>query len=432
MQTKHKRIGTMVLCAGLVFVMALPAWAGMLSRLQTVDDPELGELIRVALDNQRRYRSPDVEGVGAQDLKIVREVTESYARIRLLDRQIEQTERRVNQAGIPSELRQEMFLAVAELESKRMMELANLRQIMGIIPAHAFGRRPASQLRAWLCLDVLDAETVVVYAAQQPFTESIVRYSLIGAMSAAEAIDHVAGQLKQADRLPIRVDVERALAGMDLSHQIEKAVIALVQRVGLQMQAEVRLADSVRQRGSRFELFVWNDQVGTGTGRYDTGVEFLRNIIEPNDIPQHIERSLSYPRSLAVTIEIAYDPASETTVQALAQTIAETAERFGVARFVEVKRTLRPFDPGAKYVGRWVPESGPETVQLVILNNRTVQARASYEGGSHQTPGRWSLEGEQIVLIIDNDRVTGRIDESGNLILTPPGEEYLIFKKMND
>jgi hypothetical protein len=184
METERKRVSTILMCAGLVLLasclgLAQEKAGSVLSRLQTIEDPELGELIRVAIDNYRRLYT---SGPGSdEELKIVRDVTEAYARITLLDRQIEATKRHIGETA--GEVRQEMILAGAELESKRTMELASLRQIMRIIPTHAFGRRPVDQLKVWLVLDALDDKTVAVYEGRQPFRESNPAYSLVGVMS---------------------------------------------------------------------------------------------------------------------------------------------------------------------------------------------------------------------------------------------------------
>ena len=104
----------------------------ILDRVQKVEDPELGELIRVAVENLKARYHTDEEMVG----KKIKEVTQSYAQIRLLDQQIAEVTRKaklVEETG-PGELRYELLLAKTELESKRMTEIANLREMMFIIP----------------------------------------------------------------------------------------------------------------------------------------------------------------------------------------------------------------------------------------------------------------------------------------------------------
>ncbi len=427
MKAKRRRPSTIPLCIALILIIAPLAVAqsqpSVLSRLQTVEDPDLGELIRVAIDNYRRFHS----GNPIEELDIVRAVTESYAGIKLLDQQIEQTERRIDQVA-SVEVQQELMLAKAELESKRTMELANLRQIMSIMPAHAFGRRLVDRLKTWLVLDVLDDETIVVYAGLQPFHEGRTRHSVVGVMSPAKMLEYVRKQLGKADRLPIRIDIQRTVAGIDQSNRMKTQVIDLARRASREMQAEVHLDDSVWRRGG-FELSILKDQVGSER-RVLSGLPYLADVIEPNDIRQHIEQLLSEPLHLPTTFELEYDPASKDTVDRVVQTVKETAQRLGMATLLDIKRTVRPVDPQVRYLGQWETVHGDETLRLVLEPGHRARAIEVENGGdTRQTIGNWSLEGEQIRLSMDNDTVTGKIDESGSLVIEADGERIAFTKK---
>lgn len=137
MRTEKIKKSLCVLCLSLSVVVGAVAMAqsqipSILDRVQKVEDPELGELIRVAVENLKARYHTDEEMVG----KKIKEVTQSYAQIRLLDQQIAEVTRKaklVEETG-PGELRYELLLAKTELESKRMTEIANLREMMFIIP----------------------------------------------------------------------------------------------------------------------------------------------------------------------------------------------------------------------------------------------------------------------------------------------------------
>ena len=121
-----------VLCLSLVMVLGAAAIAqsqtpSILERAQKVEDPELGDLIRLALENRK-----EVSKEGA--FHIVRQITQSFAQIKLLDLQIEQLAQKAEATRGPADMRYELLLAKAELESKRATELANLREMVGIIP----------------------------------------------------------------------------------------------------------------------------------------------------------------------------------------------------------------------------------------------------------------------------------------------------------
>jgi hypothetical protein len=116
----------------------------------------------------------------------------------------------------------------------------------------------------------------------------------------------------------------------------------------------------------------------------------------------------------------------------LAQTVTETAERLGIAKLVEVKRTVRVVDPQAKYLGQWDATKGSVAIRFVIAPGRKVRAVRISEGQeTHQSVGHWSLEDEQINLVIENDTVTGTIDEAGNLVVHADGE-VITFERVDD
>ncbi len=284
MYGKNLKASLVLIGAGL-FLLIPPLQAqqqpgSVLSRVQTVEDPELGDLIRVAIENCDRTSPSPTPDTSPNKLKPVQEVTESYARIKLLDDQIEQTARKIKGDGSGGVL-QEMALAKAELESKRTIELAKLRQIMQVIPAHAFARRPVSELKTWLHLDAL-GERVIVYTSRRPFDQRP-QYSLVGMMSRNAALEYVAGQMKREDRLPIRIDIYRTVEGLPLSEQLNSESVQLVKKTNIQMQAEVHL-EEVGQRVSRPTFVVEKGKVGTGHEQTNGGVRVLAGIVEPNDL----------------------------------------------------------------------------------------------------------------------------------------------------
>jgi len=85
----------------------------VLDRVQRVEDPELGDLIRLAMENRKNISREEA-------FDIVRQVTKSYAQIKLLDLQIEQIAQKAEATTGPAKMRYELLLAKAELESKRI------------------------------------------------------------------------------------------------------------------------------------------------------------------------------------------------------------------------------------------------------------------------------------------------------------------------
>ena len=137
--------------------------ASVLDRVQTEDDQELSELIRIAVTNRKNVSEKE-------RFEIVRMVTQGYTQIKLLDQQIEQITHKAEAAKGPAEMRYELLLAKAELESKRTTELANLREVMGVMPRFPFEKKPTKSLNTWLDLNPID-ERVYVLDYLKPFAD---------------------------------------------------------------------------------------------------------------------------------------------------------------------------------------------------------------------------------------------------------------------
>jgi hypothetical protein len=128
-----------ILLAGLTDAANGEEQASILSRVQTIDDPELGQLIRIAIENSPEvkmldeYRLGRIRGTSeeyrmmenaaeAARPKIVRSVTENYAQIKLLDIQLEQFEKKILSIRVTDPVQTELLLAKAELEAQRTTE----------------------------------------------------------------------------------------------------------------------------------------------------------------------------------------------------------------------------------------------------------------------------------------------------------------------
>ena len=175
--------------------------ASILSRVQSETDPELSDLIRIAIANQKNVAGKDT-------LEIVRKVTQSYAQIKLLDQQIEQITRKAESGTGPAEMRYELVLAKAELESKRTTELANLREVMGVIPRFPLEKKQVETLNTWLRLNVVD-QRVYVMDALKPFLPDWAewRAKSLGLLAEKETLDYVRSRLTDKGSLPIRIDI---------------------------------------------------------------------------------------------------------------------------------------------------------------------------------------------------------------------------------
>ena len=255
MKKQLKAITICLICTSVLFTAgAIAKEPGVLERVKTVDDRELGELIRIAIDNLletkelkrfsgRRLSSSGIsrekyaelkneheklklELQGAEEIaiaKVIRSVTEVYAQIKLLDTQIEQTRIKMDSLNSSDAIYTELALAIAELQAKRSTQLAQLRQIMNIVPKYAFGHKPAKTLNGWLVLDVI-GDQVYTFKALRPFKESDTikgnpRYTrmsnteIIKEMSKKEAVGYIKNYIKDKNKHPFRIDITRTTAG---------------------------------------------------------------------------------------------------------------------------------------------------------------------------------------------------------------------------
>ena len=154
MKTKWiKKSLCFLLCLGMATAaMAQSKAPSILDRVQNESDPELGELIRAAIEREQKLPSTKRK----PPLELIRQVTLSYTQIKLFDQQIAEVSRRLEEVSGPAELRYELLLARTELEAKLMTEVANLRELMGIVPRHAFDQLPIETRSSWVILRVLD------------------------------------------------------------------------------------------------------------------------------------------------------------------------------------------------------------------------------------------------------------------------------------
>lgn len=259
---------------GLCLALPMAATAGegtrsVLDRVQNVDDPELEELIRIAIENSPEVKDLDDYRLGrksgvltereaaakaaeAARPKIVRQVTETYAQIKLLDSQLEQMDKKIHALEKAKGVQAEMILARAELEANRSTKLAELREIMNVVPRHAFGRIPAGVLRAWLVLEVLDNDIVHVFKKSRFGFVDRDRFrhygyvDPVGVMSRTEVGLYLMSFMIRQENLPLRVAVCRNKAGIESSEELYKQILEWARQKKRERDVDVYLDDRIQ------------------------------------------------------------------------------------------------------------------------------------------------------------------------------------------
>lgn len=373
MSNERKSKSLLICCvflflAGFVNTSACKGQTSVLSRVKTIDDPELGELIRVALENLPEpeesqiysFSSPEYkkaqEAHKVSKLHTVRLVTEAYTQIKLLDSQIEQSNAKLGTSGQPDALAREFILAKTELESQRATKLAELREIMHIIPRHALGRKPVKDLKGWLRLDII-GDSVLVFICAKPFTENEyrVRHTFVKLMSSKEAMKYALDYISKDDHLPVRVDIFRNVDGVKFSEELEKELIRNVKRAELELEAEVHLSEDVHvsHEGHAYGLLgklglsYGRKSVAIGPERRRELITELRNPMDAEEFDKYIRGKLvGGPERLPVKFSIKYDEQSRDLALQAAGTVRDIAKKLGVDKLVEV--THEQWDPDEK------------------------------------------------------------------------------------
>ncbi len=436
--------------AGQTAVEADPRGAGsIVERVQKETDPELNELIRIATANHQEASPKELR-------EIVRRVTQGYAQIKLLDLQIAQINRKIEATTGPAEMRYELVLAKSELESKRMTELANLREAMGIIPRLPFEEQPKERLNAWVNLQLLGYR-VVVLDGLKPFHNywAMRRFKSVGVMSEREALEYVRGRLKDKSSLPARIEVSYTAEAGRGGQELRGKIMALAREMKAEMDTEVRstLATWVGTGESPFFL-----QAGKITTLYAAAMQrpdggpklFDTGPVDPNDLEQSILCRLTMPNNVPLRFRIEYDEASAPLANQVADTAKAVAKRVHMGELVET--TMVRIEPVSEraLLGRWqaIKQAEMQTIDIqpggvcqVVMGRGTEVIKAGTNAS-----GMWTPAGKEIFIDI-NDKgenhylYSASINERGQLVVNrgiiwPQGSFHLhgpsesIFQKV--
>ena len=440
MKTKWIKTLLCLFCLGLPATLTAVALAqnktpSILDRVQREEDTELAELIRMAIENRE-----DISKEATFEL--IRRVTQSYAQIKLLDLQIAEVSRKIESQTGPAEMRYELLLAKAELESKRAAETADLRDVMGIIPRLPFGEQPIKTLNAWISLQII-SERVYVLDGQKPFHEwwARRRWKIAGWLTKKETLDYVRGRLKDENSLPIRFSIHYNPETKGASEDLRSKIISLARETNSQIDTEVRL-ERIEFVGSGISTFFLRQSKITtfytnAVQRPDGGPKPLTtSLVNPNDLEQHILWRLTKPRNVPLTFRIEYDEASALLAKLVADTTRDVVKRFGIAELVDVESVLVEPVPETVFLGRWRGNTRGDIQTINVQPNGVCQVTMGDRFGRRTTPGAikaaasvsgmWLLTTKEIVIDI-NDKIDnpdgsefvyrGYLGEEGNLIV---------------
>jgi len=426
-----------ILCLGLPMVFgAVPAaqsdTSSVLDRVQKVEDPELGDLIRLAMENRKVSKE--------EAFDVVRQITQSFTQIKLLDLQIEQLAHKAEAKRGPDEMLYELLLAKAELESKRAMELANLRELAGIVPKLPLALQPTETLNSFISLEII-GERLFVLEGQKPFTDYWImqRWKVAGFLSEKELLDYLREKFKSVDSLPIRIHIYYDFDTKSSARDLRNRIISVAQENNSQMDTEIRLEQITHTGSGNSTFYLRQGKITTfythAMQRPDGGSESLSTgLVNPKDLEQHILWRITKPKNVPFTFRIEHDQASASLAKQVADKARAVVKGLSVGELVDVKTVhIEPVDETV-FLGRWRGETRGDVHEIDVRPKGICQVTMGDRFGKDKTPGAikagmtvtgtWLLATDKIVIDIKDrsphgcDYVyRGYLDEDGNLIL---------------
>ena len=437
MKTTQMKQWLCILCLGLSVILPSVAAAqgdtpSVMNRVHKVEDPELGDLIRMAIENRPATRD--------EVFDIVRQVTQTYAQITLLDLQVEQVSQRIETLKGTAEIRYELLLAKAELESKRTTELANLREMVGIIPQLPLAKQATQTLNAYVSLQMI-GERLYVLDGQEPFVDfwPMRRWKVEGFLSEAETLDFLGNKMKHENNLPIRIHIYFPPDTDDAAKALRNRIISVTKAANAQMETEVRL-EEITFVGSGNATFYLRQ--GSITTFYTEAVQrpdgspapLVSGRVDPKDLEQHIMWRLMMPKNVPLTFRIEHDQQSAAVARQIVDTAGAVVKRLGVDTLVDIK-TL-PVEPASEsaFLGRWRGETRGDVHEIDVKPNGMCHVTMGDRFGKDMTPGAikagttvsgtWLLTTNEIVIDIKDKNqwggtftYRGHVGESGNLVV---------------
>jgi len=437
---RTERITTLacVFCVVVPVVLAAGAAAqnetpSILERVQKVEDPELGDLIRLAMENR-----PTTDTDEAFD--IVRQITQSFAQIKLLDLQIEQLAKKAEATTGPAEMRYELLLAKAELESKRAMELANLRETVGIIPKLPLAEQPTETLNSYISLQMIGGRLYML-DGQEPFVDFWVLRRWKGAafLSEKETLDCLRGKLKDKGNLPMRIHIYHDPEKDAGARALRNKIILVAKETRSQMETEVRLEPITFTGSGNSPFFLREGRITTfyteAMQRPDGKPEpLVSGPVDPADLEQHVLWRLMKPKNVPLCFRIEHDQTSAALARQVADTAEAVVQRLGVGELADVKIVRVEPVPETAFLGRWRGATRGDIQEVDLRPNGVCQVTMGDRFGKDKTPGAikagttvsgvWFLATSEIIMDVKDKNewggyyvYRGYIEREDNLIV---------------
>lgn len=353
-----------------VFGLSFAYGESVLKRVTAIEDPELGEMLRIALENmpeiQKLAEYERLSSSGSNDrrreftekladvrveveqakVETARIVSEIYSQVILLDEQIDTTMQMYKKAsiGAKGELATELLLATAELKAERATSLAKLRAAMNIVPKFAFSTKPVKMLNSWIEL-CLVGDSIYVHKYAKPFSKrkSSNESDWIGKKSRNEIFELLRELGKDEKLLPMRVDISSMVDASGNLGELRQALVDVLKNAKVQVDAEVHVDRNLHRYYTTYYEVVENEILtGKSTrkrvikkGR--STIETIREKITTDEIVGNVKWTTTRPWKLPWQYVLSYDEQSKEFAEKAKKAMLDAAKEKGVEELVTVK-----------------------------------------------------------------------------------------------
>lgn len=338
--TNYQRIAVVFL-ALIGFFLASAVFAeedkSVLDRVKIVDDPELAELIQIAIDNMRLKPVPDSYtgdqrreleyGTQIAKAKKIRSVTETYAQIKLLDEKIKQINIKYDESKTTRDIARELLLAKSTLEAERLTKIGELRETLNWVPWTPFGPKEFKDLNAWIKLEITD-DVIQIFEVNKPSDESFTRndFTHLSSYAPDDTVKYLEGIFKRPDAMPIRINLYATKEGSAFAEILKEQIILIAKNAKADFQTD--LASKIEIIYTKYStLEVANER----TVLYDKAA------INIEAFDDYFKRCLQRPGALPRIYQITYRANLKDKAKELEDALNAVIKELGYTQYVKVE-----------------------------------------------------------------------------------------------
>jgi hypothetical protein len=310
----------------------------VLERVRKVEDPELAELINIAIDNLPQSKlqgNPDDRvqhskleyEVEIAKAKAIRTVTETYAQIKLLDEKIKQINIRIDRSKTTKDIESELLLAKSTFEAERITKIGELRESMNLTPWTPFGPKEFKDLNAWIKLEITD-DVIQIFEANKPSNESFTRndFTHLSSYALDDTVKYLEGIFKRLDAMPIRIDLSATKEGSALAEKFQEHIKIIAKNAKADLQTA--LASKIEVIYTKYSIL----EVAN-----ESNVLYDKAAISMNTFDDYFKSCLQRPGALPRIYQITYRQNLKDKAKELEDALNAVIKELGYTKYVKVE-----------------------------------------------------------------------------------------------